>query len=456
MQNFIKISLIILIGSILSYAQDNPTRLKIIGESLKGKVVDGQNVREVIGNVVITQEDVKITCNKAVQYISSNNAELIGNVVITQDSVVIKTDKGRYFGNIKLAFSDSTVNLTNKGMDLTADKGNYNLNTKVANFFGNVLFKDSTTNLNSNKLVYKKKDEIIIAVGNVQVKDTSSIVKADSLIHSRITKFSEGFGKVAIENPDNNLSIFGNYLWDNKEEKLSKISGNPFLIQIEKLNDGTYDTLFIKSKLMEARSDSGSSLFAIDSVKIVRGNFLSNNDYTIYNREKEQITILKQEEKKTPVLWYENSQIVGDSIYINLDSNKIKFVDIIKDAILISEDSTYEFRYNQISGDTIHLSFDSGKLNQTKVRGSVLSIYYLYEENEPNGLLKSSAKNITIEFENSKVTDVKMFGTPISEYHPENLVLNNEKSFTLPSFVIYADKPKKEEFKLKFAQQKFN
>ncbi|MCB0750451.1 MAG: LPS export ABC transporter periplasmic protein LptC, partial [Ignavibacteriae bacterium] len=119
MQNYIKISLIILIGSILSYAQDNTTRLKIIGESLKGKVVDGQNVREVIGNVVITQEDVKITCNKAIQYISSNNAELIGNVVITQDSVVIKTDKGRYFGNIKLAFSDSTVNLTNKGMDLT-------------------------------------------------------------------------------------------------------------------------------------------------------------------------------------------------------------------------------------------------------------------------------------------------------------------------------------------------
>jgi lipopolysaccharide export system protein LptA len=432
------------------FGQQNLNKLKIVGDSLKGKVVDGLNVREVIGNVKITQDDITITCNKAIQYMSSNNAELIGNVIIVQDSVIIKTERGRYFGNLKIAYSDSAVYLNNEEMDLVADKGNYNLNTKVAIFFGNVSFKDSVTSLTSNKLVYKKAIEELVAVGSVIVSDTTSIVKADSLIHNRDTQFSEGFENVVIENTENQLTIFGDHLLDNKKDKLSKISGDPFLTQIEKLSDGSFDTLFIKSKILEARNDSSSSLYAIDSVRIIRGGFLSNNDFTIYDRRNEKITIFKQEEKETPILWYDNNQVVGDSIYIVLDSSKIKNVDIIKNAILISEDSTYEFRYSQMSGDSISLSFDKGKLSQTNVKNNVLSIYYMYEDKEPNGLLKSSANEITIEFEDSKVTDVKMYGSPISEYHPENLVKDNEKSFTLPSFFIYGNKPNKSEFKSKF------
>ena len=117
------ISFLLLIGffsSSILLGQPNPNRLKILGDSLKGKVVDGQNIREVIGNVIITQDDIKITCNKAIQYISSNNAELIGNVIIVQDSVIIKTERGRYFGNIKIAYSDSTVYLNNMELDLIA------------------------------------------------------------------------------------------------------------------------------------------------------------------------------------------------------------------------------------------------------------------------------------------------------------------------------------------------
>lgn len=451
-----KLILLILFCYINLFGQQNPNRLKIVGDSLKGKVVDGQNIREVIGNVIITQDDIVITCNKAIQYLSSNNAELIGNVVIVQDSVTIKTERGRYFGNIKIAYSDSAVYLNNDEMDLTADKGNYNLNTKIANFFGNVTFQDTATLLTSTKLVYKKKLEEIVAVGNVNVTDTSSVVKADSLIHSRETRFSEGFNNVSIENSSNNLTIIGQHLLDDKLNKVSKISGKPFLTQIEELNDGTYDTLFIKSKLMEAYSNKKSSLFAIDSVEIIRGNFLSNNDFTIYDRSEELISIFRQPDKETPVLWYENNQVIGDSIYINIDSSKIKNVKIIKNAVLISEDSTYKFRYNQMSGDTIKLGFTNGKLSRTKVDGNVLSIYYMYEEKERNGLLKSSANEIIINFKNGKVNNVKMFGSPISEYHPENLVINNEKNFTLPTFLIYVNKPDKAEFKSIYLKQKLN
>lgn len=442
--------------SVCSFAQDNSNKLKITGESLKGKTIDGESIREVIGNVVITQEDVRITCDKAIQYIASNNAKLVGNVIIRQDSVTIKTESGRYFGDLKIAYGDSAVHLNKGVLDLHADKGNYNMNTKTANFFGNVVVKDSASQLTSTKLEYIKDLEKMIAVGNVIVTDSLSLIKADSLIHQRDTKFSEGFRNIEIINKENNLTIFGKHLLDDKGMNISKISGNPFLTQIEELSDGTFDTLFIKSKYMEARKDSSSGLFAIDSVEIVRGNFSSVNDYTIYDQDIESIVIIKQEDKKIPVIWYENNQVVGDSILIKLDSSRINNVDIIENAIMISQDSTYEFRFNQMSGDSIHLYFDKSKLKKTDVKGNVLSIYYLFEEKEPNGLLKSSAKEIIINLDSNRVSGVKMFGSPITEYHPENLVKGSEKSFTLPTFLLYNNRPKKENFRIKFLKNRLN
>lgn len=432
------------------FAQDKHKQITITGDSLKGKLIEGENFREVIGNVVITQDDVIITCLKAIQNISKNSAVLIGNVVVKQDSVVITTEKGNYYGNEKITTSDTLVHLQNNSTNLIANTGLYNLETKIAEFNGNVLFYDSVTTLRSQKLIYEKEIEKIIATKNVEVSDSVSKINADSLIHLRNTKLSEGYGDVKIYSKENNVTISGKQLLDDKQNNISKIFGDPFLIQIEALSDSTYDTLYIQSKYMEAKSDSGSKLIAIDSVKIIRGDFLSNNDYTIYDKAAEEITILKQNEKPVPILWYENTQITGDSLYIHLDSSKIKNVEIIKNAIMISQDSVYQFRYNQMSGDTIYLYFNDGDLSQTNVNGNVLSIYYLFDEKEPNGLLKSSGEKFKIFIADNKVTDVKLYGSPVSEYHPENLVKGNEKSFTLPTFILYSNKPDKKKFENMF------
>lgn len=117
---------------------------------------------------------------------------------------------------------------------------------------------------------------------------------------------------------------------------------------------------------------------------------------------------------------------------------------------MISQDSVYQFRYNQMSGDTIYLYFNDGDLSQTNVNGNVLSIYYLFDEKEPNGLLKSSGEKFKIFIADNKVTDVKLYGSPVSEYHPENLVKGNEKSFTLPTFILYSNKPDKRNLKICF------
>ena len=48
------------------------------------------------------------------------------------------------------------------------------------------------------------------------------LIKADSLIHNRNTRFSEGFNNIIIENRENNVTIFGDHLLDDKEFKCIK------------------------------------------------------------------------------------------------------------------------------------------------------------------------------------------------------------------------------------------
>ena len=97
----------LVISSISLFPQNEDERITVIGDSLVGKVVNGESVREVVGNVRLNQGNVTITCNRAIQYIAQNEAELIGNVIAKQDSLTLQTEKGYYFGNLKKTKSTS-------------------------------------------------------------------------------------------------------------------------------------------------------------------------------------------------------------------------------------------------------------------------------------------------------------------------------------------------------------
>src|SRR4030042_6566686 len=109
-----KISLTVLLFSMtINLAAQNTggEYMTVTGDSLVGKVLNGEAIREVYGNVVLTQGNIRITCNKAIQFLLKNDAELIGNVVVVQENLTITTDKGFYYGNRKKAETKSKVRL---------------------------------------------------------------------------------------------------------------------------------------------------------------------------------------------------------------------------------------------------------------------------------------------------------------------------------------------------------
>lgn len=445
MRHFLLTSVVmILFIAGITYAQED-NRIQVVGDSLVGKMINGESIREVHSHVVMTQGTVRITCDNAVQYIARNQAELMGNVIVTQDSIVIKTDRGFYYGDTKTAYSVSGIWLTDGHVQVNSQNGYYYFDEKHSHFYGNVKLADSLSTLTSDKLDYYDNEDKAVAVGNVIVQDTASTILADSLIHFRNDKITYAYKHVRVYDPNNKLAIFGNELENHDKKNYSRISGSPFLVKVDTTSTGKLDTLFISAKLMESYDDSTKRLIATDSVRMMRQNFASVNGQTFYFQKKQKLqTFRRENDQLPPVVWNDNTQLTGDSIFVYTKDNRLDWMDIRSNASIISTNKDSVNRFDQISGKKIKLFFDKEGLARTEVEGNVLSIYYLYEDKESNGLLKSSSERAKVFFKDRETKDVRLYGKPASEYHPENTIAGKEKDFTIPTFRIFSNRPTKE------------
>lgn len=433
--------------------------ITVVGDSLVGRVVSGETTREVYGHVVLTQGNVIITCNKAIQYISRNDAELIGNVVVKQDSMTIETPRGFYYGDERRAESSSGVKLDDKKVILTADSGEYFFNEDKAVFRSRVTLFDTASTLTSGMLTYFKNEDRAKATRHVEIVQEDNIIDADTLQHFRKTRVTYATSNVRIESRKNNVQIFGDHLVDYAQDYFTVIDKNPLLIQIDttwsRLPDslvvGTdsmevkLDTLIIKSRSMESWRDTLNVFEARDSVRIWRETFASLNDYAVYKKDEEKIITYRRTEKDMkPVLWNEQTQLTGDSVIIFLKDNQIQALEVVKNAFVLSPDDIYQNRFNQISGNKLIMYFAGSSVSRVEVDGNVYNVYFMYtEENKPNGLNQSSAESAMISFKDKKVSEVRLYGSPKSDYYPENLVGGKEKTFELPGFNLNTDRPEK-------------
>jgi lipopolysaccharide export system protein LptA len=453
LNSLILLGLIAFVFSGIGFSQENKM-ITVIGDSLVGKLINGESIREVYGNVVLTQGNVVITCDKAIQFLSRNEAELIGNVIAKKDTITIKTPHGFYYGNLRKTKSNTGVYLDDKKVILTADSGDYYFDEDRAFFQTNVKLYDTTTTLTSDKLNYYNKQDRAIAVGNVKIIDPENIIIADSLEHFRNTQITYAFNKVRIRSKKNNTEIFGQHLEDFREKNYSLIDVSPLLVQVDttyivnkdSTKESRLDTLFIKARVMESFRDSTEKFVATDSVLILKNEFASRNDLTLFYKQKDKIITDKiSEDARQPIIWYDNSQLTGDSITIFLDGNKITRLDVNHVAFMMSQNKLYEERYDQTSSDSMKIYFDDNKIKDADFFGSVYSIYYMYDGETKNGLTKSNSSKMKVIFKNNEVDKIKLYSNPASEYYPEKQVSGNEKSYLLPKFIIMEDRPTKEE-----------
>ena len=187
-------------------------------DELIGKIINGETVRELKGNVSFHQGNFKVKCNYAIQYISKNELELEGNVRMQQDSLTLRSDKAVYFNNKKTANCRQNVELIEGATTIRSEYATYDVDKKIAKFSQRVTIISS--------------------------KDDATITGDEADFNDKL-----------------------NYM---------KIYPNAKLVQYIKVDENAKDTLAIKSDLMESFND-GDLLIAKKNVLMARDKFSSSS-----------------------------------------------------------------------------------------------------------------------------------------------------------------------------------
>jgi hypothetical protein len=188
---------------------------------------------------------------------------------------------------------------------------------------------------------------------------------------------------------------------------------------------------------MESYRDSTKRLLATDSVEIVRSELAGIAGVAVFFTEADSVLL-----RRSPVVWYQNTQVSGDSINVYLQFRKLRLVSVMGNASAISpSDSLHPDRYDQLTGDTLRLLFARQALERIDVDNHAISVYHLYEDNRPNGLNKTSGDRIVMQFDRGKVHAIKVYGGVEGQYFPEQMVKGREMEYAIPGFRWYPHRP---------------
>ena len=443
-------------------------------DSLIGKTINGEQVREAIGNVSLLHNNVKIFCNRVLQHLDQNRAELYGNVKVLKDTMSIYAPTGIYYGDESKVVCPNGATLNDTKTTLKADYGIYFFITDMAKFEGNVkvydgesytitsdaldyfrsvnksfargnvkIVTDSST-IYSDSLVYEKLIGIATANGNVKIESDSTVIFSDNLVYYEKERKSIADNNVKIVSLNNNAVIYGNHGENYEHKNYSLVEGNAHMVQIDEPRNSVddQDTLFIFSRKMEAFRSKPEHYIAKDSVKVIRTDFYSSSGLTYYFKDASGaggvITL-----SVNPAAWKENMQVTGDSIYAYFEED-INDIYVNKSAFALQPIENYPERFNQISGVFMHMKFKDNQLDFIRVDTNAASIYYTFENTKPNGVNRVTGEIITLYFKDKQVDKVKVFGNPKGTYYPENLIKPSE--LTLTGFKLRQDKPERKKY----------
>ncbi len=381
-------------------------------DSLVGRVINGEDIRELVGNVRILQENVRISCDRAIQFIRRGRFDLMGNVMVNDDSVILHAPRGTYLRDERRAEGYDGIRLEDPTTVLTAQEGTYDVESRVARFRR-----------------------------NVTIRDSASTVTADSVTYFRNTKASIAVGNVTVRSERDGVTITGGRLEHASARQYSRMTLRPLLTQRDSSSSGI-DTLYVRAAVMESFRDTLRCLVATDSVRILRADIAAVCGLARFYTAGDSILL-----RSAPVVWYQETQVTGDSMNIYLRKRAIDRVVVRGSAFAASRsDSLFPERFDQLTGESLTMEFASKKLRRIEVLERAISVYHLYEDSLGNGVNRTSGDRIVMDFADGKITDIRFFSGVEGAYYPENMLRRREAEYRLPGFAWQATRPGRKEF----------
>lgn len=472
-------------------------------DSLVGIVINGVELRQLIGNVRLRQENVTLSCNMATLNELTNIVDAYGKVRIVQgDTVTITGDTATYNGNARQALmSGKRVVMNDKTMTLTTRRLDYDLNTNIAfyNTNGRIVDKENTLtsregfyNTRSKEFLYKYNVKL---VGKNQENKKPFSLSADSLRYNTNTRIAlfiaptqiisekdtmntlKGLydtrnkstfltGRSTMRNPEYEMT--GDTTFYDRQSEKGLARGNVVMVSRKDKTilygrAGTYsgkegvariwgdalmkrsegrDTLYLSADTLvsiENKVTKSRRLFAFRNVIIYKEDLQGRCDSLVYQSTDSTIYFYLK-----PILWSDRNQSTADSIQVMLANNKVQQMYMRGKAFVIATDTLSQ--YNQMKGRKVTALFSKeSKLEKILVEGNGESIYYVLDDkNTLVGMNRVECSKMNLNFEKGKIKRIAFIAKPDATLAPPKDISEDKKY--LPDFAWrVAEKPTKEQ-----------
>ncbi len=454
--------------------------ITIVADSTIGTNVPGQEeVAEFMGHVRVTQGPTQITADKGVYYREREYALLTGNVRVTQPGMVLTAPRADYNGMSKMASASGGVTIVDSGATLHASAVDYDIGRRIAYFKDGVTLRDDRATLKARSGEYYSLDMRAEFHGNVTVENDSGSIRSRELTYWRATREAFAVGEVRLNSPQHGTQLFGDTLRDTPARRYTFVSGSPRLVRIDTVtaedSPGTVrrDTTVIVADLMEAFRAGREEYVATRNVNVTRGGlqavaalarFLPDDDVIALGpgRAKRpadtsadssvsapvtgEPPAVSAPQAQTglpggePVVWYNESQLTGDTITVGLEENRLRSIDVLGNGFAVTLGKAAE-RYDQLAGHRLFFDIFRDTIRQVRSEGLASSIYFIYQASEPDGVNRASGDTIVVAFEDAEASRVKIIGGRSQlegEVIPETNVRGDERSYRLDGFRWYS------------------
>ncbi len=420
----------------LALAQEKPKKIDILKtDKLIGGVVNGHNVRKLLGDVELRHNDLTIYCDSAYQYLDSNQLRAFGNIEIITKKEKIWADSATYNTGADISNFKGRVIIHNQKATIFSSSAIYSFKNKIAQFPHKIRLEDKRGTLVALSGIYFNKKDSAIFRGDVQVADSSQYAEADSLFTNRASKYYELHGRVFISDTTNRVKLAGDFIMADSTG-YRRLKGHSYM---ERINKNKKDTSFVWSKDIKYWTHDSTYVFnATGNVHIWSRKFSSISDTSIYRDSTSTFTLISNAKA-----WYKRLQLTGPKIFLKLYKDTVRSLVSYPKPFIVAEDSVTK-RLNQITGDSIHAKFDHGDISSMLVYPNGQILYYSKnsENNKPDGAIQMTADSVEIFFDKGNVKRLKALKNVDGNYLEETKKLASQR---LKGFVwdpkLRPDKP---------------
>jgi lipopolysaccharide export system protein LptA len=340
---------------------------------------------------------------------------------VVNDKTVLTSQEGWYYADMKDVYFKKNVKLKDPAYDIITDSLLYNTQSKTTRFIAQTLITDTSGREITTKEGFYNQETKQAEFGRRPIiKDKKTTIIANTV--SQNDSIYKAEGNAIVIDSANGTTIIGGLIYQNKKTEAILATRRPLMI-LKQENDSTFvaaDTLFsarltdrfgmdsivvdtvkgIKMAVMDPKDSANRYFEAYRNVRIFNDSLQAVGDSCFYSFKDSVFRLYKD-----PVVWAQQNQVTGDTIYLYTKNKKADKVEAFENGFMVNRlDAEI---YNQIKSTRIDGWFVDGNIDSVRAKGFAECIYYIQDEDSAyTGINESHCDIIDIYFEQKELDKV--------------------------------------------------